>query len=240
MTMPTIRRSFVSMLILGLALLSLIGCGNGTAAPASQSETSSNVSRQSPEPEEPAGSVSTGQQRSEADADDNDSAASSANEEPVSPRFATFLGIRAPKPASWIEHPPQSPMHETTFAVPGAGGGEAAQIVVFYFGVGQGGPIDANIERWKNQFRSPEGYAAEPEVRELEIDGMAVTLVELEGEYMAMGTRWYTPHQRFISAIVDTPDQKRIFIRFVGDDATVTAHRDAFLEMIENMEWTGE
>lgn len=148
---------------------------------------------------------------------------------------ASFLGLRAPIPASWQEQQPQSAMHHTSFRVPGEDGGDDAQIVVFFFGAGQGGPIDANIQRWEGQFRSPEGGSVESDVQRFEVDGMPIALVELQGEYMAMGDRWYTEDQHFLAAIVDAPGDRRIFIRFVGDRATVQAHRESFLAMIDGL-----
>ena len=76
-------------------------------------------------------------------------------------KTARFLGLTAPKPATWMEQTPARKMRAATYSVPGPEGREAAEIVVFYFGPGQGGPVQANIERWQSQFKpAPDGTPA--------------------------------------------------------------------------------
>ncbi|TVQ51210.1 MAG: hypothetical protein EA377_13090 [Phycisphaerales bacterium] len=156
-------------------------------------------------------------------------------EEPDDPTVATFLGLRGPKPASWLWRPPQNAMIHTNYTVPGRDGGRAAHINVYFFGEGMGGPIQMNIDRWQQQFRSDAGTAVEPVVEEIEVNGMEVVLVELEGEWMQMGQSWYTPNQLFLAAIVEAPIG-RVFIRFAGPRETVSANREPFMEMIQQLE----
>jgi hypothetical protein len=149
---------------------------------------------------------------------------------------ARFLGLVAPKPATWIEHPPSSGMGRiANYTVPGRNGGEAANINVYYFGRRQGGNVDSNIARWQSQFGpQPDGTQPEPIVERLEVDGMPVTVVELAGAWMKMGQSWYTEDQLFIAAIVQTTEGN-VFIRFAGQTATVEANREAFVRMIEGL-----
>ena len=148
------------------------------------------------------------------------------------PKTASFLGLTAPKPVTWIEHPPTSSMRAANYTVPGRDGNEAAHIVVFYFGPTQGGTIDDNISRWRSQFQVDEnGDLREPKVDRLEVDSMPVTLVELAGEWKEMGSVSFRPDQVFLMAIVEAPVGS-VFIRFTGQTATVEANRDAFMEMI--------
>jgi hypothetical protein len=173
-----------------------------------------------------------------------------AQDQPDDPTVASFLGFTAPKPATWLWHPPQSRMVTANFTVPGVGGagavgddqpdpegplpgGRAAHVNVYFFN-GHGGGVEANIERWQRQFRSPDGYEVEPVVERFEVDGLPVTLVELEGEWMQMGAAWYTRDQMLLGAIVEAPIGN-IFIRFAGDQRTVEANREAFLTMIRGL-----
>jgi hypothetical protein len=149
-------------------------------------------------------------------------------------KSVTFHGVTGPKPATWIEQPPQSAMETTRVTVPGSEGSDAATIVVFYFGPDDGGTIDANVQRWAGQFKSADGKAVEPKVETLESDGMPITLVELEGQYMGMGAPSATPDQKMLSAIVEAPGGK-IFIRLVGQDKTVNANRDAYVHLLKNL-----
>ncbi|MHC4414517.1 MAG: hypothetical protein ACYS0G_04455 [Planctomycetota bacterium] len=151
------------------------------------------------------------------------------------PEKVEFVGLVAPKPAAWIERPPAGTMRAANFTVPGTEGQEAAQLVVFYFGPGQGGSIDSNIARWQSQFKpQPDGTPTEPRIDGLEADGMPVTLVELAGEWQQMNTTWYQPDQLFLAAIVEAPTGN-VFIRLTGQTATVEANRGAFMDMVEGL-----
>jgi hypothetical protein len=151
------------------------------------------------------------------------------------PKLAKFMGLVAPKPAVWIEHPPSGLGRVANYTVPGRDGSEAAHVVVYYFGRGMGGDVEGNIERWQYQFKAgPDGTPPEPIVESFEVDGMPVTLVELAGEWMKMGQSWYTKDQLFIAAIVETTEGS-VFIRFAGQTATIEQNRQAFRQMIDGL-----
>ncbi|MCZ6445472.1 MAG: hypothetical protein O6758_04725, partial [Planctomycetota bacterium] len=93
------------------------------------------------------------------------------------PKTARFLGLVAPKPVTWIEHPPSSKARVANYTVPGRDGSEAAHVVVSYFGRDQGGTVDQNIFRWQAQFKpDADGTSQQPTVDRFEVDGMRVTL----------------------------------------------------------------
>jgi hypothetical protein len=151
------------------------------------------------------------------------------------PKLAKFMGLVAPKPATWIEQPPSGLGRVATYTVPGRDGSEATHVVVYYFGRGMGGDVEGNIERWQHQFKpGPDGTPPEPIVENFEVDGMPVTLVELAGEWMKMGQSAYTKDQLFIAAIVASPEGS-VFIRFAGQTATVEENRQAFREMVDGL-----
>lgn len=153
-----------------------------------------------------------------------------------SPTEASFLGLTAPKPESWSTFPPSSGMRAANYRVPGLEGAGPAEVVVFFFGAGQGGPVQMNIDRWVGQFQAPGGGPVEPVRSEMEVDGMAVTMVELEGEYRGMGSE-FKPDRRFVAAIVEAP-VGRVFIRLVGPTATVKANEPAFATLVEGLRRT--
>ena len=127
-------------------------------------------------------------------------------------------------------------MRAANYTIPGRDGNDAAQLVVFYFGPTQGGTIEDNIARWRTQFQVTDtGDLPEPKIDRFEVDSMPVTLVELTGEWMEMGTVSFTPDQIFLSAIVEAPIGK-VFIRFTGPAATVEANREAYLGMIRGLQ----
>src|SRR5689334_49990 len=60
-------------------------------------------------------------------------------------------GVRWTAPAAWKSEAPR-PMRAATYSIaPVAGDQGVAECVVNYFGPGQGGGVDANIERWRGQ-----------------------------------------------------------------------------------------
>ena len=144
---------------------------------------------------------------------------------------ASFLGFTAPKPATWIWQPPQNRMQAAKYVVPGSSGMNQARLVVFQ---GIGGSVEANIDRWVGQFRSPEKGPVEPLLSRLEADGIPITFVELSGEHRRMGAGWYTPNQIFLAGIVEA-EEGYIHITLRGQQETVAANRDAFITFLRGM-----
>lgn len=152
--------------------------------------------------------------------------------QPSDPKVARFIGLVGDKPATWIEHPPEGMMRAANYTVPGQNGGEAAHIVVFK---NIGGSVQANIDRWQGQFQPDEnGNPVQPQISKFEVDGIPVTLVELEGSWMKMGANWYTPDQLFVTAVLELP-QGNVFVRFAGQTDTVLANRADFVNMIHSL-----
>src|SRR3954469_19341734 len=78
------------------------------------------------------------------------------NREPAPQPAASAL---PPVEITWVDPPglrrvpPKSPMRKASFEVPHAKEDkEDGELAVFYFGPGQGGSIDANVDRWVKQF----------------------------------------------------------------------------------------
>jgi len=94
-----------------------------------------------------------------------------------------FLGLASTLPPAWIEQKPSSSMRLAQFRVPGVESEGDANLILYYFGQGQGGSTEANIARWKSQFSSPGGGAVEPSVATMQVNNMPVTIVELRGDY---------------------------------------------------------
>lgn len=147
-------------------------------------------------------------------------------------KTASFAGLTGPKPATWVWHPTQAQFSVAEYTVPGLDGADQAKITVF----SAGGTLDANIARWRMQFRDADGNlgGVDPTVESFEADGMPVSIVEFKGDYKGMQMSNFAPDQAFITAVVDTPTQK-LFIRFVGPAKTVAPNREAFLTMVKGL-----
>ncbi len=74
-------------------------------------------------------------------------------------------------------------MRIATYRVPRAPGDkEDGEVAVFYFGPGQGGSVDANVERWFAQME-PEPGAKKPARSQTKVGPIPVTLCSAEGTY---------------------------------------------------------
>ena len=125
-------------------------------------------------------------------------------------------------PARWTVMPARS-MRAATYAVPGATANEAGECAVFYFAGGEGGSIDANVERWSRQFEgTPKPLRSVRMVR-----GLSVTLVKLAGAYLAPGgpmmqSQGKRPGYVLVGAIIQTVEGN-LFFKLTGPAATVSA-----------------
>jgi hypothetical protein len=131
-------------------------------------------------------------------------------------------------------------MRLVQFRVPGGGGAEEAELVVFYFGQGEGGSAEANIARWQSQFSGAGDKApVPPVVQKLTVKGMSVTIAEFSGTYarsLGMGPPSAPkPDQILLAAIVETP-RGNVTFQLHGARATVAANRTAFLAMVRGLQ----
>ena len=67
----------------------------------------------------------------------------------------TLLGYQATAPAGWTTVKTTSSMRLAQFIVGPEGTADRAEVVVYFFGTGQGGNVEANLARWREQFTNP-------------------------------------------------------------------------------------
>lgn len=144
-------------------------------------------------------------------------------------------------PPGWRAETPASTMRVAQASIPAAAGdAEDASLVVFYFGPGQGGGVEENIQRWLGQITQRDGRpSSEVATRStLDANGMNVTIVEASGAYAGMARPGQTASakegQRLLGAIIDSP-QGLVFLRVTGPEATVAANRDAMLGFLKTL-----
>ena len=68
-------------------------------------------------------------------------------------------GLKWTDPPGWASQG-SAPFRVVTYSVPAIPGSEKAECIVYFFGPGQGGSVEANLDRWKGQF-SQNGKPAE-------------------------------------------------------------------------------
>ena len=169
--------------------------------------------------------------------------APAASPQPVSAADASgsaaeksFGPIKAKVPAEWTEQTPSSSMRKAQYALPKVSGdGEDGELAVFYFGPGQGGSVEANIERWIGQISQPDGSSSKDKAKtnKKEIGGMAVTLVDVSGTYSAGMMSNAPPRQgyRMLAAVAETTEGPWFF-KLTGPEKTMAKWSSGFDQFI--------
>jgi hypothetical protein len=119
--------------------------------------------------------------------------------------------------------------------IPGPAG--AGDLAVFYFGAGQGGNVEANIERWIDQVEAAPG-TPKPERGTLDANGLKVSWVDVHGTLkpnaMGMGPSTPVTNARLFGAVVEGPGGPWFF-KVTGPDKTLAPQRDAFFAMLKTV-----
>lgn len=147
-----------------------------------------------------------------------------------------LLDYQVVVPPAFQARPASSSMRLAEYTVSGDDAGPA-EVVVYYFGEGQGGSVDANIARWSAQFTGPDGSPVTPRIATREGTAFPTTVAEYEGAYargVGLGPAEATPDQGLVAAVVETP-RGNLFLQLVGPRAAVAAARGDFLRMVESI-----
>jgi len=151
-----------------------------------------------------------------------------------------------PVEITWVDPPglrrvaPKNAMRKASYEVPRAGAdSEDGELAVFYFGPGQGGSIDANVDRWVKQFS---GISASDVKRaDREANGLRQHTVEIpRGTFdagqmgMSSGKKGPRSDYALLGAIVETPSGA-YFFKMTGPVNTVAAARGPFLQLLDSV-----
>ena len=135
----------------------------------------------------------------------------------------------------WVEENPSSPMRFAQFRLPGPAGD--AEVAVFHFGVGAGGSVEENFERWTSQFAPDDPDAPVASIRtESQQGDVKLHGLELAGQYQAgmgpaMGGGTAVSGQRMLATILEC-EGGPYFVKLVGPDATVERWRTSYTEFL--------
>jgi len=140
-------------------------------------------------------------------------------------------------PEEWESQPASSQMRLAQFVVPGPGGD--AELVVFRFPGGAGG-VQQNIDRWKSQFKPPEGKSIDDVTKttNFEAGKLKVTLVDVAGHYAAperpgSPTMVDEPDYRMLSAIVEGSGDA-FFLKMLGPGKTLELWAKPYEAMLKS------
>jgi hypothetical protein len=156
--------------------------------------------------------------------------------------------LRYTSPAGWLEEKPSSNMRVAQYKLPKAESDSAdAELVVYYFGQGQGGSTQANIDRWLNQMQQADGSPSKDKakIENTTVNGMAVTTIDVLGKYNGgMASPGASPsatpvdmsNYRMRAAIIETP-KGSYFVKLTGPQKTVSRWDQAYTDYIKSFEF---
>lgn len=144
-------------------------------------------------------------------------------------RFAV-AGMEFVAPENWVPVKPSSSMRQASFEFGPVGTDEEkAEMHVFYFGPGDGGDVDANVQRWLSQMQPATGASASEAAERsmFTAAGYPVHMVRADGSFaQSMGPAdahgGSKPGWRLVGAILEGA-QGNLFFKITGPQATVRA-----------------
>jgi hypothetical protein len=141
-------------------------------------------------------------------------------------------GLHVELPAGWKSVPPASPMRAAQAVIEGPGG--PADLAVFHFGAGQGGDVEANLQRWIAQIVPQAGTS--PQRETFDANGLRITWIDAEGTLqggpMGMGPATPQAGSRLLGAVVEG-EGGPWFFKATGPDATLAPQRLPFRGMLQ-------
>lgn len=152
--------------------------------------------------------------------------------------------LRTRVPEGWIAEKPTSDMRVAQYKLPRVAGDEDdALLVIYYFGQGQGGSPQANIDRWINQMKQPDGQPSKEKAKSemLTVNGLQVNTVDVLGNYSGGMSPDSAPVNsksiyRLRAAIVDTP-RGSYFVKLTGPEKTVGHWNQAYGDYLNSFEF---
>jgi hypothetical protein len=147
-------------------------------------------------------------------------------------------GLTWTMPAEWKAEPAR-PMRAATYSVaPASGDKDAGECGIFFFGAGQGGSVEDNLERWRAQIVGPDEKPAPSKIDKRAASGLTITVIDSSGAYtgmggpMAAGSR-SVPGYRLLGAVVQGPGGN-VFVKFTGPAKTIAANQQKFEQLLSS------
>jgi len=147
-------------------------------------------------------------------------------------------------PDGWVVEQPSSKMRAAQYKLPKAeGDSEDASLVLYYFGPSQGGPPQANIDRWIAQIQQADGSSSKDKAKTdmMTVNGLKITTVDVTGTYMAemapgSGTAHNDTNYRLRAAVIETP-KGNYFLKLVGPAKTVGRWEQSYTDYLKSFEF---
>jgi hypothetical protein len=152
--------------------------------------------------------------------------------------------LRFKAPDGWVTEQPSSNKRAAQYKLPKADGdSEDASLVLYYFGASQGGPPQANIDRWITQIQQPDGSPSKDKAKTetMTVNGLTVTTVDVSGTYTAemtpgSGTTHNNANYRLRAAVIQTT-KGNYFLKLVGPAKTVGRWEQSYTDYLKSFEF---
>jgi hypothetical protein len=151
-------------------------------------------------------------------------------------------GLQSRVPADWQEEPTAGSFRLKQFRLAPIGDEKAnAEVVIFYFGEGQGGSAEDNVKRWKGLFAAPEGKKIDDvtKVEKMKVVDVPVTYVDIHGTHLARFPPFDPkakitprPNYRMVGVVFESK-KGPYFIRMLGPEGTVAHYKKGFDEWLK-------
>jgi hypothetical protein len=131
--------------------------------------------------------------------------------------------------AAWKSVPTSSPMRAATLNITVEGADKPLEAIFYYFGAGQGGDTDANVNRWLGQFEGTPVSKRD----ELQAGDQKVTIVTATGTYLdgaMFGPKTPKADYSLLGAIIPGPEAP-VFIKITGPKDAITKITDDFKKL---------
>ena len=141
-------------------------------------------------------------------------------------------GLTFEAPSTWEASTPKSTMRKAQLTLPkSAEDASAPELVVFVFPEGAG-TVEANVERWQNQFKDGDGNVPKVESKTVKGKNVDVTRVEVAGSYTDPFSKAGTQAKsRLLGGIVETRDAA-YFLKLVGPEKSMQAAKADFDKLL--------
>ena len=169
------------------------------------------------------------------------SANQNTNQQPAVPATGE---LRFKAPEGWVTEKTTSAMRVAQYKLPKSEVDlEDASLVLYYFGAAQGGSAQANVERWINQIKQPDGSSSKDKAKTetTTINGLKVTTVDVAGTYTAEMTpgssdRHNEEKYRLRAAVIETP-KGNYFVKLVGPVNTIAKWEQPYNDYLKSFEF---
>jgi hypothetical protein len=149
-----------------------------------------------------------------------------------------FLEYTTNIPRGWEVVKPTSSMRLGQYTIRDMEGLASAEVVVYFFGVGQGGTVESNLARWKGQFSNPDHSPVYEKVSKEIGTPFPVTVSEYRGTYArgvgAGDAANARPGQSLVTVIAETP-RGTLFFQLFGAISKVAEQREALVAMVRGL-----